>query len=124
MLVTHTNREILPLFPGLRIMAMSMYGLEVVITRVPSISINMINLQLVIMLEVQSAVSTVPVLFFEQGGYAGFHRRVVSPAATPIHPIPIVRTPIASDLCMKQAGDLIMVSEPLRVLLVFNVSPI
>src|SRR5947209_3816420 len=112
MLVTHTNREILPLFPGLRIMAMSMYGLEVVITRVPSVSINMINLQLVIMLEVQSAVSTAPVLFFEQGGYAGFHRRVVSPAATPIHPIPIVRTPLAGDLGMKQAGDLIMVGEP------------
>ena len=84
----------------------------------------MINLQLVIMLEVLSTVNTTPVLFFEQGGYSGFHRRVVSPAATPIHPIPIVRTPIAGDLGMKQAGDLIMVSEPLRVLLVFNVSPI
>src|SRR4029450_7414670 len=71
----------------------------------------MIHLQLVSMLEVLSTVGTTPVLFFEQGGYSGFHRRVVSPAA-PIHPIPIVRTPIAGDLGMKQAGDLIMVGEP------------
>ena len=72
----------------------------------------MIHLQLVIMLEVLSTVGTAPVLFFEQSGYAGFHRRVVSPAAAPIHPIPIVRTPIARDLGMKEAGDLIMVDEP------------
>src|SRR5215471_19135571 len=72
----------------------------------------MIHLQLVIMLEVLSTVGTAPVLFFEQSGYAGLHRRVVSPAATPIHPIPIVRTPIARNLGMKEAGDLIMVDEP------------
>ena len=112
MLVTPTTREILPVFPGLRIVAMSMEGLEVVIPRVPSVSINMVNLQLVIMLEVLSTVGTAPVLFFEQGGYAGFHRRVVSSAVTPVHPIPIVRTPIAGDLGMKQAGALTLVGEP------------
>src|SRR5262245_40675149 len=68
----------------------------------------MIHLQLVIMLEVLSTVGTAPVLFFEQSGYAGLHRRVVSPAAGPIHPIPIVRTSIARDLGMKEAGDLII----------------
>src|SRR5262249_60054140 len=68
----------------------------------------MIHLQLVIMLEVLSTVGTAPVLFFEQSGYAGLHRRVVSPAAAPIHPIPIVRTPIARDLGMKEAGGLII----------------
>jgi hypothetical protein len=76
---------------------------------------NMIHLQLVSMLEVLSTVGTTPVLFFEQGGYSGFHRRVVSPAAAPIHPIPIVRTPIAGDLGMKQAGRRVAVireSEP------------
>src|SRR4029434_2099274 len=72
----------------------------------------MIHLQLVSMLEVLSTVGPTPMLFFEPGGYSGFHRRVVSPAAAPIHPIPIVRTPIAGDLGMKQAGDLIMVGEP------------
>ena len=72
----------------------------------------MIHLQLVSMLEVLSTVGTTPVLFFEQGGYAGFHRRVMSSAVTPVHPIPIVRTPIAGDLGMKQAGDLIRVGEP------------
>ena len=72
----------------------------------------MVNLQLVIMLEVLSTVGTAPVLFFEQSGYTGLHRRVVSSAVTPVHPIPIVRTPIAGDLGMKQAGDLTMVGEP------------
>jgi len=65
MLVTPTNREILLVFPSLRIMAMSMYGLEVVITRVLSISVAMIHLQLVIMVEVLSTVGTAPMLFFE-----------------------------------------------------------
>src|SRR5262247_3638839 len=72
----------------------------------------MIHLQLVVMLEVLSAVGTTPVLFFEQRGYAGLPRRVVSSAATPIHPIPIVRTPITGNLGMKQAGNLGMVGEP------------
>src|SRR5437016_14352614 len=111
MLVTPTNREIFRVFPGLRIMAMSMEGLEVVITRVLSISVAMIHLRLVIMLEVLSAVGRAPVLFFEQSGYAGLQRRVVSPAAAPIHPIPIVRTPIAEDHAMTEDVAISMVGE-------------
>ena len=105
-------------------MAMPMQSLEIDGARVSSISIDMVNLQLVSMVEEQSTVGAASALAFDQGGQSRIDRRVLPSSFTPIHPIPIVRTPIASDLCMKQAGDLIMVSEPLRVLLVFNVSPI
>ena len=101
MLVTLTNREILSLFPGFRIMAMSMERLEVGVTGGPSIPVNVINFELVIMLEVLSTIGTPPLLSFEQSGYSGFHRRVMPLAATPIHPVPIIRTPITSDFCMK-----------------------
>jgi hypothetical protein len=64
------------------------------------------------MLEEQPTRGTAPALPFEQGGQSGTDRRIASPSGAPIHPIPIVRTPIAGDLGMKQAGDLIMVGEP------------
>ena len=72
----------------------------------------MINLHLVIMLEVQSTVAAPTLLSFEQASDSGFHRRVMAPSAAPIHPIPVVRTPITGDLDMRHAGDLTMVGEP------------
>ena len=74
--------------------------MQVTVTRVLAISVNMVNLQLVIMLEVQSAVRTPSLLSFEQSGDAVFDRRVMAPTATPIHPVPIIRTAVALDLDM------------------------
>src|SRR5262245_759519 len=72
---------------------------------------DMVNLQLVVMLEEQPTVGTAPALPFEQGGQAGTDCRVASPSRAPIDPIPIVRTPIACDLGVPQAGDLTMRGE-------------
>ena len=71
----------------------------------------MINLKLVSMLEEQSTVGTAPLLPFEQGGQSGIDRRVLSLSFTPVHPIPIVRTPIARDLGVPQARGVTMGGE-------------
>jgi hypothetical protein len=111
MLVTQTDREVLRMFPGFRIMAVSMSGLEIAIARIPSMPTDMVNLQLVTRLEEQPTIGTAPALPFEQGGEAGTDRRVASPSRAPIDPISIVRTPIACDLGVPQTGDLTMGGE-------------
>ena len=70
-----------------------------------------VNLQLVVMLEEQPTIGTAPALPFEQGGPPGADHRVASPSGAPIDPIPIVRTPMACDLGVPQAGDLTMGGE-------------
>ena len=82
-------------------MAVSMSGVELGIAGVPLIPADVVNLQLVIMLEEQPTVGTAPALSFEQRGQSGTDRWVASPSGAPIHPIPIVRTPIAGDPGMK-----------------------
>src|SRR5437870_12323553 len=72
---------------------------------------DMVNLKLVVMLEEQPTIGTAPALLFEQGGQSGADHRVASPSGAPIDPIPIVRTPIACDLGVPQAGDLTMRGE-------------
>jgi hypothetical protein len=44
MRVTQTDREVLSMFPGFRIMAVSMSGLEIAIARIPSMPTEMVNL--------------------------------------------------------------------------------
>src|SRR5215831_2980139 len=111
MLGTQTGREVLTMFPGLRIMAVSMSGLEIVIAGVPSSPADVVNLQLVIMLEEQPTGGTAPALSFEQGGQSGSDRRVASPSGAPLHPSPIVRTPMACDLGVPEARNLTMGGE-------------
>ena len=66
MLGTHTYREILTLFPGFHVMAMSMEDLEIDQTGMLSVPVHMVNLKWVIMLEVQPAISAAPALLLQQ----------------------------------------------------------
>jgi hypothetical protein len=78
--VTHTQRQVVPLFPRLHIMAMSMERLQIGRARIAAIPIDMIHLNLVVMLEEQPAVATAPVLRFQQlGPVADWH-----PDAVPV----------------------------------------
>jgi len=68
MRIMHTVREVCALFPGFRVMAMSMSGLEIGRAGVSSIPTPVVNLQLVGMLEEPSTLGTASALPFEQGG--------------------------------------------------------
>src|SRR5256886_2062500 len=71
----------------------------------------MVNLKLVSMLEEQSTIGTAPPLPFEQGGQSGTDRRVPSLSFTPVHPIPVVRTPVVRDLRVPQTRGVTMGDE-------------
>ena len=100
MLVTHTERQVVPLFPRLRIMAMSMERLQIGRARISAITMEMIHLNPVVMLEEQAAIATAPVLRFQQLGQFRTGVRMPSLSSTPVHPIPIVRAAVPSDLDM------------------------
>src|SRR5262249_31029870 len=71
----------------------------------------MVDLKLVSMVEEQSTVGAAAALLFDQGGQSRTARRVLPSSFTPIHPIPIVRTPIACDFCVSQTGGVRMGGE-------------
>ena len=98
MLVTHTWREVVPLFPRFRIVAVSMKRLQIGVARIAAISIDMVHLNSVVMLEEQPAVATPASLRFEQLGQSGIGIRMPSLSGTPVHPIPVVRASVSSDL--------------------------
>ena len=68
MLVTHTEREIVPVLPRFRVVAVSMKRLQVAIARIASITIHMIDLDPVIIVEAQLTVPTAPMLLFKELG--------------------------------------------------------
>jgi len=71
----------------------------------------MVDLKRVSMVEEQSTVGAASALVFEQGGQSRTDRRVLPSSFTPIHPIPIVRTPIACNFCVSQTGGVRMGGE-------------
>src|SRR2546426_259516 len=99
------------MFPGFHVMAMSMYGLEIDRAGVSSIPIDMVDLKLVSMVEEQFTGGAAPALLCDQGGQSRPDRRVLPASLTPIHPIPIVRTPIACDFRVAQTGGVTMGGE-------------
>src|SRR5215207_2811987 len=108
MLITHTHREIVTVFPGFHVMAMSMQDLQIAQAGILTVPVDVVDLQGVIMLDVQPTVGTAPALLFQQGRQSSTDRWVSSMSSTPIHPIAIVRTPITSDFCMSPNRDLAM----------------
>ena len=68
MLVTHTVREIVPMLPRLRIVAVSMQCLEVCHACIAAIAIDMINFNPILRVEEQPTVGTVSPLLLEQQG--------------------------------------------------------
>jgi hypothetical protein len=88
MLVTHTVREIVPMLPRLRIVAVSMQRLEVRHACIAAIAIDMINFNPIIIVEEQPTVGTAPTLLFEQRRQSGTDPGVPSLSRAPIDPIP------------------------------------
>jgi hypothetical protein len=70
MLVTHTPREIISMLPRFRVVAVSMKRLQIARARIVSITVDVIDLNPVIMVEAQLTVSTAAVLLFEELGQA------------------------------------------------------
>jgi hypothetical protein len=63
------------------------------------------------MVEAQPTIGTAPALPFAQGCQSGIGHRVAAPAGAQLDPSPIVRTPMACDLGVPQAGGLTMGGE-------------
>ena len=94
------------MFPGVRVMAVSMSGVEMTRAGISSMPTARVNRQLVILVEEQPPIGTAPALPCEPGGQPGADRRVASPSRAPVDPIPIVRASVACDLGGPPAGDL------------------
>ena len=100
MLVTQTWREVVPLLPRFRIVAVSMERLQVGRARIAVVPIDMIHLDPVVMLEEQPTMATAPVLLFQQLGQFRTGVRVSSLPCAPVHPIAVIGTAVALDLAM------------------------
>src|SRR5918994_2058462 len=100
MLVTQTWREIVPLLPRFRIVAVSMERLQVCKARIPMVAIDRVHLNPVVMLAEESTMATAAALLFEQPGQSGIDTRVSPLSRTPVHPVPIIGTAVALDLYM------------------------
>jgi hypothetical protein len=111
MRVTQTDREVLTMCPGVRVMAVSMEGVERTRAGIASMPTEMVHLQRVSLWAEQPTIGTAPALPCEPGGQPGADRRVASPSRAPVNPIPLVRAPVACDLGVPQAGDLTMGGE-------------
>ena len=83
------------MLPRFRIMAVSMQRLQIIIARIASITVNVINLNAVVMVEAQATRRTAPLLPFEQLGQSWTDARMPSASCTPVHPITVVGTAVA-----------------------------
>jgi hypothetical protein len=85
-----------------------MERLQVSRARIVSISTDVINLDLVILLEEQPTIATAPTLLFQQLRQAWTDVRVPSLSRAPVHPIAIIGTAIALDLHLPRHCHLTM----------------
>src|SRR5262245_52968702 len=97
--------------PCFRIMAVSMERLQIIIARIASITVDVINLNAVIVVEAQATRRTAPLLPFEQLGQSWTDARMPSASCTPIHPITVVGTAVAPDFDVPCNGHLTMRAE-------------
>src|SRR5262245_39092234 len=111
MLVTHTVREIVPILPRLRIVAVAMQGLQVRRAAIAAIAIDMIDFNPIVVVKEQPTVGTAPTLLFEQRRQSRTDPWVPSLSRAPIDPVPIIGTAVASDFDMPGDGDLTMEME-------------
>ena len=97
----HANlaREV-PLLPRFHIVAVSMECLQICKARITMVPINMIYLNPVVMLEEQSTMATLSAWLFEQPGQSCIDTGVSALSRTPVHPVPIIGTAVASHLDM------------------------
>ncbi len=102
------------MFPGFRVMAMAMEGVEIARAGVSSIPIARVALTLVSMVEAPWTVGAAPALLCAQGGPSRPDRRVWPASLTPRPPIPLVRTPMAGDFRVAPPGGVPMGGEGRR----------
>ena len=88
MLVTHTVREIVPMLPRLRIVAVSVQRLQIRRACIAAIAVDMINFNPIIIVGEQPTVGTAPTLLFEQRRQSRTAPGVPSLSRAPIDPIP------------------------------------
>ena len=111
MLVTHTPREIVSTFPRFRIVAVSMKRLQIAIAPIVSITIDVIDLNPVIMVEAQLTIPAASVLLFEELGQSSTDTRVPSSSLTPVPPVAIIGTPVPTDFDVPSNSYLTMSEE-------------
>ena len=88
-----------------------MSGVEIDVAGVASLPADMVDLTLVSMMEEQSTEGTASALPFAQGGPSRTDGRGLPASFTPLPPIPVVRTPLACDVCVSQTGGVTMGGE-------------
>src|SRR5262249_23026678 len=106
MLVTHTQREIVPVLSRFRVVAVSMERLSIGKARIVAIATHVVDLDPVVMVEEQPTIATAPVLLFQQFGQSQTGIRVSSLSRAPVHPVTIIGTAVALDLDMPGYGHL------------------
>ena len=106
MLGTQTWREVVPLLPRFRIVAVSMQRLQVRRARITVVPMAMVHLNPVVMVEEQPTVATASVLLFEQPGQSCTDVGVSALSRAPVDPVPIIGTAVALDLYMPGHGHL------------------
>src|SRR5262249_1870091 len=106
---------IISILPRFRIVAVSMKRLQIARAPIVSITIDVIDLNPVIMVEAQLTISTAAVLLFEELGQAWTDTRVPSSSRTPVHPVAIIGTPVPTDFDVPSNRDLTMGQEVDRV---------
>src|SRR5215471_17946763 len=115
MLVTHTSREIIAVFPRFHIVTVPMQRLQVCIARSASIATDVIDLDTILMVEEQPTMRTAPVLLVQQFGQSCSDLRVPSMSGAPVHPISIIRAAGAGHLDVPRNGDLAVPTEVLGI---------
>src|SRR5712691_2873402 len=106
MLVTQTWREIVPVLPRFRVVAVSMQRLQVRKARITVVTMDMIHLDPVVMLEEQPTMATASMLLFQQPGQSCTDVGVSALSRAPVYPVPIIGTAVALDLHMPGNGHL------------------
>jgi hypothetical protein len=87
MLVTHTPRAIIAVFPRFHIVTVSMQRLQVRIARIASIATDVIDFNAIVMVEEQPTVGTAPSLLVQQLCQSRPNMRVLSVSGAPVHPM-------------------------------------
>ena len=106
MLVTQTWREIVPLLPRFRIVAVSMQRLQVRSARITVVTIAIVHLNPVVLLEAQPTTATASVLLCEHPGPSCTDVGVSALSRAPVDPVPIRGTAVPLDLYMPGDGHL------------------
>ena len=94
------------MLPRFRIVTVSMERLQIGEARIAVLSMDMIDLDPVVLLEAHPTIATTPALLSQQFGQSQTDARVSSLSRAPVHPIAIIGAAVALDLNMPGNGHL------------------